>query len=131
MIEKVKEGLKYCSVLHNCTGCPYKHTEGEEPCACMTALHIDALKVLDGETDWTPGITNPTFPEGTTGYKSMTLLVVVKYEHGGGYSVRPLYWARTTVRGKWVERWETDNGIFHGEVIAWKPLPKVPEVLCK
>lgn len=125
MIEKVKEGLEHCSVLHNCAGCPYAHTGVEEPCACMTALHLDALKALEGETDWIPGITKPTFPEGTTGYKSMTLLAIVK--HGGGYYVRPLYWQKTTVRGVWVERWETDNGIFHEDVFAWKPLPKPPK----
>ena len=121
MIEKVKEGLKHCSVVHNCAGCPYDHTVVEEPCTCITTLQLDALKVLDGETDWIPATTPPTFPEEEK-YGRAYVIVATETSTFG------LRWHRTEVRGKRVERWEDDNGIYKGkEIIAWKPFPKPPK----
>ena len=45
-----------------------------------------------------------------------------------GRSVFPVYWCGRIIRGKWVERWETSNGLYWGdEIIAWMPIPKPPK----
>ena len=117
MIEKVKKGFKSCSVDHDCKACPYWRGDPE----CINALHLDALKALEDVTDWIPATTPPTFPEGE---KYGRAYVIVATET----STFALRWHRTEVRGKRVERWEDDNGIYKGKpVIAWKPYPKPPK----
>lgn len=39
--------------------------------------------------------------------------------------VFPLRYVKTTVRGRYVERWHTHfDTIYYGDVVAWMPLPE-------
>lgn len=56
---------------------------------------------------------NPSFTYGSKTYQ-------VTNERGGVIALR---WRKTEVRGKTVMRWERSDGIiYHGDVLAWKPL---------
>lgn len=121
MIEKVKDGLKHCGIDCNCGGCPYKTPESG---ACVSNLIRDALseiQALEQEQAWIPATTPPTFPENETYGKAFVIAATET-------STFELKWHRTLVRGKRVERWEDDNGIYKGKpIIAWKPFPKPPK----
>lgn len=56
---------------------------------------------------------NPSFTYGSKTYQVTT----------GSGKVVALTWQKTKVRGKTVMRWEWSDGvIYHGDVLAWKPL---------
>ena len=87
-----------------------------ETCAC------EVIALLEHTPQWVR--TSERLPElpGVLGVK-----FVIAYTRG---RVIPLMYAQRRIRSRDVERWEyLDGQIYHGDVIAWQPLPEAPKGL--
>ena len=62
-------------------------------------------------------------PKAESGFFGTPYIVLTKNK-----SVIPLWFTEKIIRGTWVRRWEYYGGqIFHGEVVAWAPMPNPPK----
>lgn len=73
------------------------------------------------KTPWT--LAKERLPEAKEGFFGTPYIVLTK-----SGSVIPLWFVEKIIRGTWVRRWEYYGGhIYHGDVIAWAPMPEPPK----
>lgn len=85
---------------------------------------FDALELLKEQPqkgEWIP--VSERLPEAKEGFFGTPYIVLTK-----NGTVIPLWYVEKIIRGTWVRRWEYYGGhIYHGEVIAWAPMPEPPK----
>lgn len=81
----------------------------------------DVCELLRIKTPWT--LTKERLPEAKEGFFGTPYIVLTK-----SGTVIPLWYVEKIIRETWVRRWEYYGGhIYHGEVIAWAPMPEPPK----